>query len=104
MKIENNSNRIKSAISGAATDEKGLSARADARKGAAPSAATVQLSALSARLRHVESHLDATPVVDAARVAEIKQAITDGRFKINADVVADKLIDTVRELIRSHKA
>jgi negative regulator of flagellin synthesis FlgM len=42
-------------------------------------------------------------VVDAARVAELKQAISEGRFKVNAEAVADRLIDTVKELIRAHK-
>jgi negative regulator of flagellin synthesis FlgM len=40
-----------------------------------------------------------TPVVDATKVAEIKQAITEGRFKVNSGVVADRLIKTVRDLI-----
>lgn len=102
MKIEGNG--IKSVIGGAVPDEKGLSARTDARKDAAPSAPTVQLSALSARMREIETRLGETQVVDTARVEEIKQAIADGRFKVNAEVVADKLIDTVRELINSHKA
>ncbi len=102
MKIEGSG--IKSVISGAATDEKGGGARTDARKDAAPSASTVQLSVLSARMREIESRLGDTQIIDAARVEEIKQAIAEGRFKVNADVVADKLIDTVRELISSHKA
>ena len=40
-----------------------------------------------------------TPVIDAGKVAEIKQAISDGRFKVNTEIVADRLIETVRELI-----
>lgn len=103
MKIEGNGH--KPVINVAAADEKALSARADARKdNSSPFTPTVQLSTLSARMREIESRLGNTEVVDAARVEQIKQAISDGRFKINSDVVADKLIDTVRELISSHKA
>ena len=38
------------------------------------------------------------PVVDAARVAEIRQAIAEGRFKVNPNVVADHLLQTARDL------
>jgi negative regulator of flagellin synthesis FlgM len=41
-----------------------------------------------------------TPVVDSARVAEIRQAIAEGSFRVNPDMVADKLIQTARELLR----
>jgi negative regulator of flagellin synthesis FlgM len=36
---------------------------------------------------------------DAARVAEIKRAISEGRFAINADAIADRLIASARELL-----
>lgn len=42
-------------------------------------------------------------VVDTARVQEIKQAISEGNFKVNPEVVADRLLETVRELIQSKK-
>jgi len=44
------------------------------------------------------------PLVNAAKVAEIKQAISEGRFKVDASVVADSLIRSVTDLISSHKA
>ena len=40
-----------------------------------------------------------TEVVNAAKVAEIKQAISEGRFKVNSEAVADRLLATVRDLI-----
>lgn len=40
-----------------------------------------------------------TPAFDAARVAEIKQAIADGRFTINAGAIADRLIASASELV-----
>ena len=40
-----------------------------------------------------------TPVTDGAKVAEIKQAISDGSFKVNSEVVANRLIEMVRDLI-----
>lgn len=42
-------------------------------------------------------------VVDQAKVAEVKQAISEGSFKVNPDVVADRLLETVKELIQAKK-
>ncbi|MGG7054591.1 flagellar biosynthesis anti-sigma factor FlgM [Nitrosomonas sp. ANs5] len=42
-------------------------------------------------------------VVDAAKVAEIKQAISEGRFKVNPEVVADRLLESVKELIQTKR-
>ena len=61
----------------------------------------VQLSPLSAQLQAIESSMADTPVVDSARVAEIRNAIAEGRFKVNPDAVADHLLQTARELLRS---
>ncbi|TNC98399.1 MAG: negative regulator of flagellin synthesis FlgM [Gallionellaceae bacterium] len=60
---------------------------------------SVHLGSTTAQLRSMESTVASTPIVDAKKVAEIKQAITEGRFQVNSGVVADKLITTVRELI-----
>jgi negative regulator of flagellin synthesis FlgM len=60
-------------------------------------ATDVQLSSLSAQLRTTEN---AAPF-DAARVSEIKQAIAEGRFTINTGAIADRLIESARELVAS---
>ncbi|MBI4995866.1 MAG: flagellar biosynthesis anti-sigma factor FlgM [Rhodocyclales bacterium] len=54
----------------------------------------VELSAMAARLQDA-----GTPVVDAARVAEIKQAISEGKFQINPERIADGLLESVREML-----
>ncbi len=64
----------------------------------------VNLSRLSNQLKHAEASLKDVPAVDKAKVEEIKQAIAEGKFKVNAEVVADKLIDTVKELLSTRKA
>jgi negative regulator of flagellin synthesis FlgM len=64
---------------------------------------SVALSDLSSQLQALDSHMQSGGVVDAARVAEIKQAISEGHFKVNPDVVADRLLQTVQELISAYK-
>lgn len=62
---------------------------------------SVSLGSTATQLHSMENSMASTPVADANRVAEIKQAISDGRFKVNSEIVADRLIETVRELIGS---
>ena len=72
---------------------------------ATPSAgAQVDVSSTSSRLRELESTIANVPVVDSARVDEIKQAIAAGRFKVNADRVADSLIESVRQMLNTRPA
>jgi negative regulator of flagellin synthesis FlgM len=102
MKIENN---LKSITGGPATEDTGRTAKKPGAAGpAATQSAEVQISSISANLRAVEKSFADTPVVDAARVAELKQAISSGHFKVDAEKIADRLLKTVQELIRAHKA
>jgi negative regulator of flagellin synthesis FlgM len=46
------------------------------------------------------SKLQATgEVYDAERVAEIRQAIAEGRFQINPERIADGLLENVRDML-----
>ena len=65
---------------------------------ATESTAPVSLSNLSARLHALESSSGTAGDFDATKVENIKQAIRDGKFEVNSDAVADKLISSVREL------
>jgi negative regulator of flagellin synthesis FlgM len=69
----------------------------------AASADDIQFSTLSSQLHAIEGNLASGGFVDVARVEEIKQAISDGRFKVNPEVVADRLLETVRDLIQAQK-
>ena len=46
---------------------------------------------------------DTSPPVDLNRIQEIKDAISQGRFKINPEAIADGLIDAARDLINSQR-
>ncbi len=63
----------------------------------------VELSSNSLKLSALEGSLASQPVIDSARVNEIRQAIADGKFKINPDAIADKLVASVKELLANRK-
>lgn len=80
------------------------SGKAKNSSASAPSDSTsVSLGSTASQLNSMANSMANTPVVDAGKVAEIKQAISDGRFKVNSGVVADKLVESVKSLI-SNKA
>jgi negative regulator of flagellin synthesis FlgM len=58
---------------------------------------------LSAQLQDIEKKLAQGEVFDAGRVEEIKQAISEGRFVVNPEKVADGLLETVRDLLRTNQ-
>ncbi|KON80265.1 flagellar biosynthesis anti-sigma factor FlgM [Azoarcus sp. PA01] len=58
----------------------------------------VHLSSLSSSLNKAEAAMASTPVVDRGRVNEIRQAISEGRFKVDADRIAKGVLDSVREM------
>ena len=63
--------------------------------GTADASAKIALSSEAASLIAGGSNSE----FDAEKVARISQAIDDGRFKINAEVIADKLISNAQELL-----
>jgi negative regulator of flagellin synthesis FlgM len=95
MKIDNS---IKS--SGSVSGEQKTRASRDSQtSSASASDSKVQLSSLSGRMQQIEQTVAQSPVVDTAKVSEIKQAITDGQFKVDPEKVADGLIESVRQML-----
>ena len=64
----------------------------------------VELSSLSSRMLQMEEAISNTPVVDSAKVDEIKQAMSEERFKVNTEKVADGLIESVRQMLSTPQA
>ena len=58
---------------------------------------------LSPQLQNIAKSLSTADVFDTARVEEIKQAISEGRFVVNPEKVADQLLETVRDLISKNQ-
>ncbi len=59
---------------------------------------TVQLTDSAKQLRQLEEILANQPVTDAKRVEEIKEAIASGEYEINAERIAEKLLQLDKEL------
>jgi negative regulator of flagellin synthesis FlgM len=71
-------------------------ARSSPATPASPDTVQVQLSPV---LLAAEGAMAATPAVNAQRVAEIKQAIAEGRFTINPERIAAGLLDSVSQML-----
>lgn len=71
--------------------------------GAPPVDDNVELTSSSLKLSALEGNLGGQAVIDSARVNEIRQAIAEGKFKINPDAIADKLVASVKELLANRK-
>ena len=89
-----------SPVASPAKDRAAVPAAASGVPSSVPSSepsAKVQLST-AASLAGVSQ---ADPAFDAAKVDRIAQAIRDGKFQINAEAIADKLIVNAAELLGS---
>ncbi|MBL8508077.1 flagellar biosynthesis anti-sigma factor FlgM [Chitinimonas viridis] len=98
MKIDNSGKPLGSVLS---RSEARTSTKAESGEsaGAEPGRDSVEINAFSARLASLESNLATQPVIDESKVAEIRQAIAEGRFTVHADAIADKLMASVKELL-----
>ena len=66
----------------------------------AGSGETLSISNLSAQLSALEARLSEGDEFDTARIDAIKLAIREGQFKVNPEVVADRLIESAKEFLR----
>jgi negative regulator of flagellin synthesis FlgM len=63
----------------------------------------VTLSSTSSQIKALESGIAGASGFDAAKVGAIKQAISEGRFTINPELIADKLIASAKELVSQRR-
>lgn len=71
----------------------------------APPQAAVGNTQDAVSLSHLAGSTQASdkPPVNSAKIQEIKQAISEGRFKVNPEAIADRLIETARDLLNSQR-
>lgn len=93
MKIGHLDNRP--AVTPVATERKGGTGDTPAT-GKAPTEASAQVELSSAALA---SGQDGVAEFDNEKVQRIAQAIRDGKFTVNAEAIADKLIANAQELL-----
>lgn len=74
----------------------------EAKKAPAPAAGSdsLTLTENSGRLRELETQLASVDVADAGKIAAVKAALANGTFAVDAEVVADRLIDHTKETLR----
>ena len=65
---------------------------ASTETGKSSTADTVSISDNATQLGKLGNSVDTTPVVDMQRVEQVKQAISNGSYEVDATKVADKLM------------
>ncbi|WP_397449126.1 flagellar biosynthesis anti-sigma factor FlgM [Pseudomonas sp. NA-150] len=75
------------------TAETSSSAKPATESVSASSGEAVHLSDEAQRLQSISDKVRDQPVVNSARVAELKQAVADGSYKVDSSRVASKLLN-----------
>lgn len=78
--------------------KKGKTATATASSGHA--ADSVEITPASAQLSRLEEELSLVDSADTGKVEAVRQAIAEGRFQVDEEVVADALVQNTMEQLR----
>ncbi len=98
MNVINNLYKINAPLTQATPAASSASAKAGTAT-ADEGSGSIRLSDLSTQIHQLETKLSREPGFDATRVEQIKAAIRDGSYKVNAEAVADKVIQSIGELM-----
>lgn len=60
----------------------------------------LQVTASATQLRELEGQIGQLEIENTAKVKAVKLAISSGSFKVDSEIVADRLIDDTKELVR----
>ncbi len=103
MKIDKTSKPLSPSTAGEASSRNSATKANNNQAATETSGTSVHLGSTTAQLLSLGGSVASTPLVDVQKVADIKQAISEGRFKVNSGVVADRLINSVQDLITASK-
>ena len=65
-----------------------------------PATSEVKLSGIATSISREAS---SSAPVNQARIDELRKAISSGQFKINPDAIADRLLETAKELVQTQR-
>lgn len=66
----------------------------------APGADSLTLTESSTRMRAMEAELANVDIANASKIESVKDALAKGTFTVDAEIVADRLIDHSKESLR----
>lgn len=101
MKIDDSLKKTAGVTVGAKPSGASKTAEKPAAGATSTSAVNVQISSQAQALA---TQVAGANIFDTSKVEEIKAAIASGQFQVDAEKVAEGLMDTVRDLIQARKA
>jgi negative regulator of flagellin synthesis FlgM len=101
VKIDNSINNLSGVRAKTSVGVKGKSREQQSGSGGVHD--NVSLSSDSARLSALESALADVDVEDAGKVESVRQAIASGQFRVDEEVVADKMVESTIEQLSHQK-
>lgn len=93
-------NKHLTSVSGSKTISSAQGAHKVAKAQLGGNADKLQLTTSAAQLRELEQQLGNLEIENAVKVKAVKLAINNGSFKVDSEIVADRLIDNTKELVR----
>ena len=101
MKIGNPADKAPPVAPGRTASGETAKATSPATTGSTDPSTTVALSHAAAELLAGESSVNSD--FDTEKVSRIAQAISQGKYEINAEVIADKLLSNAKEVLGSRQ-
>lgn len=72
-------------------------------QGSADAGDNVDLTQASLQLRAMEEALNDVPVMDTAKIESMRRAIAEGRYTVDEDLVAERLVKSILEQLRHRR-